>query len=525
MSIIRSLLVKVGVDMTNAQKGFKQLSKDLKSTGKSMKQTGATLTKGLTLPILGAVAGLTAMTVSAGKSADELLTLSAKTGLTTDQLQELQYAARFVDVEVETVTGSMQKLTKNMDMARRGSKEQEEAFAKLNVQYKNNDGTLRSAKDVWYDAIDALGEMANEADRDAVAMSLFGKSAAELNPIIKAGSKELESLSKEAHTVGAVLSVDNVKALGKFDDSMQKFQAVLKKAGAEIGVAFLPVLESMKPVIEKVIIPAIKNIAKLLADLIKWFSGLSKPMKDFVILLGVVAVAIGPVMTMGGHLVTTLGNIAARMATAAASGGGFINTLTAILGKGGLVALGIAALGIAIGGLVIALNNAEGAAGTLRKEFEESNKVYQENNAKIEANARIAGELTKELYDLQDKENKSNAEKARMQLLVERLNQLYPELNLEIDKQTGLLNKNREAVIELLKERVKEIKLQQDAERMNELYNEQEKIVNEITEAQKRVQTEQDKVNKLIEQGWTKDQLLEYSYALDVAQAELDTLN
>ena len=200
-SVIRSLVVKVGADLTEFQKNMKQVSKDMKKVGKELSAAGSTLTKGLTLPILGAVAGLTGLAINAGKDADALITLANKTGITTQALQEMQYAARFIDVEVETMTGSMQKLTKNMDMARKGSKDQEEAFKRLGVEYKNQDGSLRNAKDVWAESIDALGKVASEADRDALAMNLFGKSSAELNPLIKVGSTELKRYAQEAHDV------------------------------------------------------------------------------------------------------------------------------------------------------------------------------------------------------------------------------------------------------------------------------------------------------------------------------------
>ena len=306
-SVLRSLMVRVGADISDFDKSMKKLSKDLGKAGKELSTAGASLTKGLTLPIVGAVAGLTGLAISAGKGADELITLSNKTGISTQALQELEYAARFVDVEVETMTGSMQKLTKNMDMARRGSKEQEEAFARLGIEIKNQDGSLRNAKDVWAEAIDALGNIASEADRDALAMNIFGKSAAELNPLIKAGSEELARLSQEARDVGAVMSDENVTALGKFDDSMQKLQAVLKTAGAEIGAAFIPVLEKLMPIIQDEIVPAIQSFAGFISGLIDKFDNASPGMQGFILAAIGIAAAIGPMLSVVGSISTGLG--------------------------------------------------------------------------------------------------------------------------------------------------------------------------------------------------------------------------
>ena len=56
-TVIRSLMVKVGADLTDMQKGLKQASKELKSVGKSLTTTGTALTKGITLPAIAAATG------------------------------------------------------------------------------------------------------------------------------------------------------------------------------------------------------------------------------------------------------------------------------------------------------------------------------------------------------------------------------------------------------------------------------------------------------------------------------------
>ena len=349
-NVLRSLIVRVGADLGEFQKSMKYLSKDLKKTGKELSAAGKTLTTGLTMPIIGAAGALTGMAIKAGQGADELITLSNKTGIATQALQEMEYAARFIDVEVETMTGSMQKLTKNMDMARKGSKDQEEAFARLGVEFKNQDGSLRNAKTVWAETIDALGGVASEADRDALAMNLFGKSAAELNPLIKAGSDELNRLSKEAHDVGAVMSDENVTALGKFDDTMQKLQAVVKNAGAEIGAAFIPVLEKIMPIIQDKVVPAIQSIAGFISDLVDKFNNASPQMQGFIAALLGIAVAIGPIISVIGSIVTVVSGVVAGFGAASAviaGGGGIIAALGALLGPVGIVLVVIAALAAA----------------------------------------------------------------------------------------------------------------------------------------------------------------------------------
>ena len=154
--------------------------------------------------------------------ADDILTKSTVTGLSTDALQEYQYMADLVDVSVETITGSITKLTRNMLQAKDGTGEQAEAFAALGIQITNADGSLRDAQEVWDEVITALGQMSNETERDAYAMVLMGKSAQDLNPLIEAGADKINALRQEAHEAGAVLDEDMLATLGEMQDAFDR---------------------------------------------------------------------------------------------------------------------------------------------------------------------------------------------------------------------------------------------------------------------------------------------------------------
>lgn len=449
-NVIRNLLLKIGVDFTDAQKGFNKLAKEMKSVGKSLTKTGEAMTKSITLPVVGAVAGLSALTVKAASTADEINTLAAKFGLTTDQIQEMQYAAEIIDVDLETMGMSMQKLTKNMDLARKGSKDQIDAFKALGVEYKNADGTLRNAKDVWYDTIDALGAMSNEADRDAYSMRLFGKSAVEINPLIKAGSKELNKLSAEAHNVGAVISGDTLGSLNELQDMLDKAKQILIAATAEIANAFSPALKALQPIIINKIVPAIKKFADWLAGIFKWFESLSPSTQKFILLIGGIVVALGPMLTIAGKLATVIGTdlvAALARATAAMATQGLAGAIAAFMGPAGIAVAVIAALAVVIGSAVIISNNFDEEIKQLRSDAEELTKTlkdakseFEDTTNNIDANAFAANKLADELYELDKKEVKSNADKAKMKQLVYQLNKLYPDLGLSINDVTGELN-------------------------------------------------------------------------------------
>ena len=180
--------------------------------------------------------------VDSAAYADEILTLSTQTHLSTDTLQEFQYMSELIDVDLNTVTGSLSKLTKNMTSAASGSGATAEAFEKLGVSATDSNDELRSSEEVFYDIIDALGEVDNETERDALSMQIFGKSAQELNPLIDAGTDAIKGFAEEAHDVGYVLDEDTLGSLGEVDDSFQRMQATMTATKNNIVAQMAPAL-------------------------------------------------------------------------------------------------------------------------------------------------------------------------------------------------------------------------------------------------------------------------------------------
>ncbi|MBQ1503735.1 MAG: hypothetical protein IIZ35_07010, partial [Clostridia bacterium] len=183
--------------------------------------------------------------VDVGAYADEILETSSVTGIATQDLQAYKYAAELVDVSVDTISGSLTKATKSMTSAANGGKAAAEAYEKLGVSIKDGNGELRDSEDVFWDAIDALGQIENETERDATAMTIFGKSAKDLNPLIEAGSDAMKEYAAQAEEAGAILSDDQLMSAGAFDDSVKMLTQGADAAKNAIGLVLLPQLTDL----------------------------------------------------------------------------------------------------------------------------------------------------------------------------------------------------------------------------------------------------------------------------------------
>lgn len=184
------------------------------------------------------------MTKESAAFADNIITLSMQTGQSTQQLQEFAYASELIDVSVDTLQGSLTKLTNNMQDTMNGTGNAKASFDKLGVSVINAvDGSMRSANDVFYETIDALGQVKNETERDAMSMDIFGRSAQDLNPLIIQGSKTLKEYADEAHNVGYVLDDEALSALGAVDDAYQRLQKTQEGVKNQLSAEFAPYLE------------------------------------------------------------------------------------------------------------------------------------------------------------------------------------------------------------------------------------------------------------------------------------------
>lgn len=182
------------------------------------------------------------MTRESAEAADDIVTLSSVTGMSTDSIQELNYMADLTDVSLDRIRDSLKETTNKMQEAATGTGDAYEAYNKLGVEITDVDGQLRSAEDVFYDTIDALGEMKNKTERDALAMDLMSESAQELNPLIEIGSDGLKQYAHEAHSMGYVLDNEALTALTEVDDAYQRLQKSQEGAKNQLSAEFAPYL-------------------------------------------------------------------------------------------------------------------------------------------------------------------------------------------------------------------------------------------------------------------------------------------
>lgn len=278
--------------------GLKAASAQFASMGEALTSAGEAM-RGFSAAGAVVVGTLATLTVKSAKFADDMNTAAKVYNLDTKQLQLYGAAANLVDVDLNTIAASHLKLEKSMASARDGSKKTQAAFDALGISVTDSNGELRNGDEVWQEAIAALGKMENETERDTLAMTLMGKSAANLNPLIEDGG---ETYAKLAQTMSEYnldfIDQETLDKANQFNDTLDTMKAVgataLQSVGAQLAAYLLP---------------AVEKLAGYVGKFAEWLGNLDPEVLAIIGTIAAVVAGIAPVLLILGKLAFSISSI------------------------------------------------------------------------------------------------------------------------------------------------------------------------------------------------------------------------
>lgn len=190
-------------------------------------------------------AGVTAAayaTKQAIDNMDQLSKTAQKVGLPTEEISALAHAANLSDVNLEQLTSGLVKFTKNASDAAAGTGEARKGFKALGIDVKNADGTLKSSSQLLLEVADKFAGYKDGAEKTALAVNLFGKSGAELIPLLNAGADGIREMTDEAAALGLVIDTQTGKQAEAFNDNLTRMMGLLKGVWNRVAAQLLPML-------------------------------------------------------------------------------------------------------------------------------------------------------------------------------------------------------------------------------------------------------------------------------------------
>lgn len=189
------------------------------------------------------VAGLAALAKGAIDTADDFAKMSAKTGASVEQLSKFKQAADLGGSSIEEVGDSMLKLNRALGT---GEGPAIEALKTLGINANDANGKLKSTDAIMLEVADKFKAMPDGANKSALAMQLFGKSGANMIPMLNGGSKAIDGLN-------ATMSTKFAKAAEVFNDRITTIQAKLMELGVQLADVLMPVFNGLMSLIETIV--------------------------------------------------------------------------------------------------------------------------------------------------------------------------------------------------------------------------------------------------------------------------------
>lgn len=218
-AVIGSLRVNLGMDSAEFQNGAKRAQSTLSGLGTSIKAFAA-----------GAVAALSFGTVTAAlKSSidhmDELGKAAQKIGIPVEQLSGLEYAARLADVSLGDLQSNLSKFNRALgEIAGGGKNDAGAALKAIGVSALDANGKLRPTSDLIADIADKFASYKDGAEKAALAQAIFGKSGADMIPLLNGGRDAIKEATDEAARFGLIVNEDAAKAAEQFNDNLTRLQ-------------------------------------------------------------------------------------------------------------------------------------------------------------------------------------------------------------------------------------------------------------------------------------------------------------
>lgn len=172
--------------------------------------------------IIKGIQELVAVSKEGAAAANEILQISQNYGIAAETVQQFQYAASMLGLELDELLDAYSSLVSVQGEAASGSEDAAALFDDLGVSVYGVNGKLKDTNALLFETFAALGEMDDAAQRNIAAQQLFGEGALRLNGILADGGERFRAFMEEAKNAGYVLGEDAVRSLDAYDDAMKR---------------------------------------------------------------------------------------------------------------------------------------------------------------------------------------------------------------------------------------------------------------------------------------------------------------
>lgn len=260
---IGNLQVRMGIDSAEFSNGVRAVQGSLGGLSNSLKTFAGIAAGALSVQMITQQLG------SAINRMDDLGKTAQKIGIPVEELSKLEYAAKLSDVNLESLTSTLSKFSKNIaEVGAGGQNDAGAALKALGISATDAQGQLRPTTELIADIAEEFSVMRDGAGKTALALALFGKSGASMIPLLNGGKQAIADAAAEAKAFGIVVSEEAAVAAESFNDNLTRLQEASNGVAQQVAIGMLPALNSVTDAM--VDFAAKGDIARQAAEAISW---------------------------------------------------------------------------------------------------------------------------------------------------------------------------------------------------------------------------------------------------------------
>lgn len=234
--------VEIYGDKAPLMSAMKSLPKSVLSASAGLGAVGGVIGGLIAGGITSAFSAVTSFASNLGDVGGRLVDMSDRTGIGVEALAELDHAAQMSGTSLDTLEGGLRKMSVKLADAAGGSKTAVAAFDAIGVSVGELQGM---SPDQQFERIaDGLASISDPGQRAAATMDIFGKSGADLIPLMKDGSAGIKAFREEAKRLGRITEED-ARAVDELGDTFANVQSAMSNAATTVAAAFAPVLNDV----------------------------------------------------------------------------------------------------------------------------------------------------------------------------------------------------------------------------------------------------------------------------------------
>ena len=248
--------------VNNTQKAFNQIKHNLSVLDRKTKL----LQKGFATVAKASAVAFTAIGVAVGASTvkiDRLVKTSEKLGVGVEFLQKFRFAAEQVGIRTETADMALQRFSRRVAEARKGTGEAKDTLTQLGIALFDSAGNSRDIEDVMLDVANAMGKTKDASELVRQSFKFFDSEGVALVALMKNGSEAMQEFFTDAENLGAVLTQESAKGVANFADEFTRLKTGIGGVINQFTAGLAPVLTQITKDFTAFVIQLNKDVDEL----------------------------------------------------------------------------------------------------------------------------------------------------------------------------------------------------------------------------------------------------------------------